>query len=381
MPSRMSCSLATTDGIPARSMITRSIRAPAPITSARPGCITGRSPAAAPGSRRAGPRSPRPRRRTGPGRGGCARVVLRQARGERGHRGDRAGEPDQGGRLAARHGRAAPGRPPPRCRPRAAAISAGVGGSPCRCRSVIRTQPMSTEIAALDPGRPVADRRTRSSRRRCRRPGTARSASAGSPRTAPVKESRASSSPVTTSGSTPRVAQTIAGKSARVRGVPGRRGGAHPHPLARPAPRSRRRSRPARPGSARSPPARAGRCGRRPRPAGRSPSAGSGRSAAPPARRGVGQVGDQQSDRVGPAVDGRHTRRHGSNPTAAPGGARRAGRAGGSRPGRAGRPTSPMTTRHRDDSGHHAQQDRPAPNSSAPSGSGDVGRPRRPARW
>src|SRR5690349_15748815 len=43
MPSRMSCSLASTEVFPARSMMMRRIRAPAPITSARPGCITGSS--------------------------------------------------------------------------------------------------------------------------------------------------------------------------------------------------------------------------------------------------------------------------------------------------------------------------------------------------
>src|SRR4029453_16242142 len=41
MPSRLSCSLATTEPEPDRSMMIRRIKAPAPITSARPGCITG----------------------------------------------------------------------------------------------------------------------------------------------------------------------------------------------------------------------------------------------------------------------------------------------------------------------------------------------------
>src|SRR5918993_1028630 len=43
IPSKMSCSLATTAGMPARSMITRSTSAPAAITSARPGCMIGTS--------------------------------------------------------------------------------------------------------------------------------------------------------------------------------------------------------------------------------------------------------------------------------------------------------------------------------------------------
>ena len=41
MPSRMSCSLTTTSLIPNSSISTRRISDPAPITSTRPGCMTG----------------------------------------------------------------------------------------------------------------------------------------------------------------------------------------------------------------------------------------------------------------------------------------------------------------------------------------------------
>ena len=110
--------------------------------------------------------------------------------------------------------------------------SSAVGGSPCRCRSVSRTQPMSTERAASTPRR-CRRARTRSSRRRCRRRGTAagrRRPPRRSP-VAPAKDSSASSSPVTTSGSTPSASRTPATNSSRLARVAGRGGRDDPHPL------------------------------------------------------------------------------------------------------------------------------------------------------
>ena len=110
----------------------------------------------------------------------------------------------------------------------AAATCSAVGGSSCRCRSVIRTQPMSTEqagaprrarVAEHELGGPAADVHDQV--------GAARPAASGrSSAVAPTKDSAASSSPVITSGSTPRISRTPRDELAAVGGVPGRAGGA-----------------------------------------------------------------------------------------------------------------------------------------------------------
>ena len=169
MPSRMSCSLTTTSAKPNRSMIRSRTSAPAPITSTRPGCITPIA-AAARGSGQQHRRHLVHLRRPGSGRDGSCRVVGGQAERDAGHRGHRPGQarpasgPTLHGYLGGRTASSAASMSVV-----AAAISASAGGSACRCRSVIRTQPMSTEtpraaapasaVAAAEHelGRPAAD--------------------------------------------------------------------------------------------------------------------------------------------------------------------------------------------------------------------------------
>ena len=130
----------------------------------------------------------------------------RQAR----HRGDRAGQAHQRAGRRGRHGRGhhVQGRSMSAA---AAAISAAVGGSPCRWRSVSRTHPMSTDSAAQPvrrPGRPAAwpppstnsvDPPPMSTTRYGRPTGPAGAGPASSA-VAPVKDRYASSWPLSTSG-------------------------------------------------------------------------------------------------------------------------------------------------------------------------------------
>ena len=149
------------------------------------------------------------------------RVVRRQAQRDRGDRGDRCrpARPGCAPRRAARP-RAAIAAPP-RCRRAPRRSAPGVGGSDRRgaARSSARSRCRPSR-AALDRRRRRA--RTRSSRRRCPRPGTASPGRAPtSSRVAPAKESSASSSPVTTSGSTPSMSRDAGDELVPVLGVPG----------------------------------------------------------------------------------------------------------------------------------------------------------------
>ena len=155
MPSRMSCSLATTSAKPSRVMIRSSTSAPAPITSTRPRMHDADLRRARPGlAEPAAGSPPCTGRGRNPGVVDPAGIVGGQAERDRGHGGDRAGQADQGARaptaILGRHRgdrRVDVRRSPPRSPP-------AVGGSQRRCRSVIRTQPMSTETAAppREPG-------------------------------------------------------------------------------------------------------------------------------------------------------------------------------------------------------------------------------------
>ena len=152
MPSRMSCSLTTTSASPNSSISTRRISAPG-ADHVDPARVHDRHRRAARrGWRRAGPpvtarTSPTGDPRAVDGVG----VVGGQLQRERRHRRDRAGQPDQAGRLAHRHLGAHVGQGGPDVGLGPRATSSAVGGSPCRCRSVSRTQPMSTERAARTP--------------------------------------------------------------------------------------------------------------------------------------------------------------------------------------------------------------------------------------
>ena len=229
----------------------------------------------------------------------------------------------------------------------AAAISSAVGGSECRWRSVSRTQPMSTERAAStvrvaehELGRAAADvddevaapatlRRQRVAA--SRRGTTARLLVAGDDL---GRRRRARRAPPST-------------KSSRLAASRARRGARRTGPCAAPSTRMRCRHSRARPsGCARAPRRRAGRCGRRPRRAARSPSRAS-RSV----ERAVGvDVGDEQPDRVGAAVD-RGDAGHSSTCTHGPsahhsGSSARASSPSGLTPGPAASECATSTCRH-----------------------------------
>ena len=191
---------------------------------------------------------------------------------------------------------------------------------------------------------------TRSTRRRCRRRGTApepraRASSPAGPRWRRRRTAPPPRRAVITSGSTPRIARTPVTNSSRLRGVPGGAGGDHPDAARRRAGRSdrrspagRRRCGPARPGRAR-------RSGPRPAPSRtisirrtRSTSARLGRCRRSSSR--IELVPQSTAATRGsahaPSSSGGHPRRtstHGppaTSPAAAPAPRRRAG----SRPGR-----------------------------------------------
>ncbi len=96
------------------------------------------------------------------------------------------------------------------------------GGSPCRCRSVSRTHPMSTERAArtpwVSPSTNSVDPPPMSTTRKGGRGGATPWAAAAASRdaVAPMKESSASSVPSTTSGPWPRTSTTMSSKSERL---------------------------------------------------------------------------------------------------------------------------------------------------------------------
>ena len=149
-----------------RSTTRRQTRAPAPMTSTRPGCMKG---SAARSARRIVSSSVAGRddlRRPAARRGGCAAgSYAGSAQRVGGDGGDRAGQPHQRRDTPRRSTVVArPRRARRRRRRVAAATSAAVGGSLRRCRSVIRTQPMSTDRAAStsigaadELGRPAAE--------------------------------------------------------------------------------------------------------------------------------------------------------------------------------------------------------------------------------
>src|SRR5213083_2649055 len=96
----------------------------------------------------------------------------------------------------------------------AAATSSSAGGSPCRCRSVIRTQQMLTEMewAGGPPASPSTNSVEQPPMSATRNgPGSGPAASSA---VAPVNDSTASSSPVRTSGATPSTSLTMLVKSA-----------------------------------------------------------------------------------------------------------------------------------------------------------------------
>ena len=206
----------------------------------------------------------------------AVRVVGRQAERVGGDGGDRAGEARRAARSPSKRtvsrGHVDGGVDVARRRP---AISSAVGGSLRRCRSVIRTQPMSTDRAAstvvgaadeLGGAAAEVDDEVRTGG--CRAPRS-------SP-VAPRKESAASSSPGDDLGLDAEVREGLrdpATNSAGVLGVTGGRGGHEADPLDARAPRTARRTRRHRERCAPSPRGRSARCGRRPGRAARSPSA------------------------------------------------------------------------------------------------------------
>ena len=238
-------------------------------------------------------------------------VVLGQVGVHGGQRGDRAGQPRRPcGRTAS--GTTAPASSTAAwMSARAAATSAAVGGSECRCRSVIRTQPTSTERAATGA---VPRGRTRSSRHRCRRPGTAPARgrrSRGSRRrtTAPPPPRRTPPRPVRRTARAPRRR-----RRRRFVRVPRRRRRDEAHPLA-PSSRDARRVHVAH--------------GERARRAPRGEPPGPVDALAEPddlhravqvdeRPRGRVEVGDQQPDRVRAAVDAQPPRRCGPVTASAP---------------------------------------------------------------
>ena len=239
-----------------------------------------------------------------PGQVGALGVVLRQTLRDRGQRGDRAGDADPGARLGDRHGVERLARARPRRTSAPARSPSGVGGSPGRHRSVIRTQPMSTDSAPIDVGalavpgaddqlgRAAAD--VGDDERPVLRLEVADRAGEGQPR--PPRRRR---SPRPRRPSMSRVMREELVAVARRRGWRRWRPCA---PARRPCAGRSSCSRRARPGSARAPPGRA---------------AGGVDALAEPddphlavhvaqVRGAVvarGQVGDQQADGVGPAVD------------------------------------------------------------------------------
>ena len=180
----------------------------------------------------------------------------------------------------------------------AASISAVPGGSDGSDRSVSRTQPMSTDRAAVDLDHCRGP--ARSIRRRCRRPGTAarcRRRPAG--RTwCRGTTSRASSSPLITSGRTPSTSLAASRKSSRLAAS-----------RAADVATMRTRSTPSvamlvgvgregRRGCGRSPRRRTAPYGRRPHRAGPRVMRRTTSTSESPV-----DVGDEQPDRVGAAVD------------------------------------------------------------------------------
>ena len=270
MPSRMSCSQATT------AVCAGALHDDPQDQRARPDHVgparvhhRQRQPLGD-GRCRAGRRSPAPRRRTRSGRGGCApRRTPGRSRASAATVVTEPARPTSVRRAAAGHRR-----------------QGGVdrrGDVRLRRRDLGRRRRVAVQVPLGHPD--AADvhrdrvldlggrrRRTRSSRRRCPRPGTAARRSGRC--TAPAKESRASSSPVITSGSTPSTPRTMARKSAA---LDASREAEVAHIRTRVDAQLgdlRRVAQQGLAGALDRRAGRAGRCGRRPRPAGRSPSAG-----------------------------------------------------------------------------------------------------------
>ena len=292
----------------------RRISAPAPITSTRPGCMTGsaaRSSWVIASSRAV---TSAHVGRPGRGRGGCG--PGRTPAGPSAIAATVVTEPASPTRVRA----SASGTVSPASRDRRLDVGAGrrrpapaVGGSSCRCRSVIRTQPTSTDRAAAAPRRVAEHELGRAAAdvddEERRGPGSLPASS----RVAPAKDSAASSSPGDDLGLD---AEPVARRRRRTRRGSPRRGT-----------RRWRRTGPARRRCARTtsayssqrgegarpaPPGRAGRCGRRPAPS-RTISI---RRSTSVSVAGVGvDVGDEQPDRVGAAVD-RGDPGHGARPGA-----------------------------------------------------------------
>ena len=280
-------------------MSTRSTSAPAPMTSTRPGCITGmRGPARAGGGEQVGGH-----RADGvDGDAGAVDgvgVVGRQLQRERGDRRHRAGQADEARRLARPGTSAATSASAARMSSSARRISLGGRrvavqvplGQPHAADVDRPRRPHAVAVAEDELGRAAADvdhQERRPRRRRSRAPAAAASREAVAPR----KDSSASSRAGDHVGPLPeRGRRTMSSKSCAVGGVPGGAGGHHAHrgraevaggggvlgehlPRALDglrAPAGRWRRRPAR--AARPPCAAAGRCARR-RPGRRRPAGG-----------------------------------------------------------------------------------------------------------
>ena len=276
MPSRMSCSLTTSDlrarPHPFDDHVEHERATPDDVDPAR---VHHRERGPLGAGHREQPRGDRVHVRPAAGAtGGWRRVVRRQAEVDRGDRRHRPGDPDEG-----------PGHPSGTvcCRKVDSAVDVRAGGrdlrrrSAGRCAGVARSGARSRCRPTPTRQRALPRARTPSSRRRCRRRGTAPVCRPSSSRVAPSKDSWASSSPVTTSGSTPIRSRTPFDEVGAVLRVAGGRRRDEAHPLgAEPGDpcgvdrRTQRRS-------ARGPPEPAGRSGRRPARAGRPPSAGRGR--------------------------------------------------------------------------------------------------------
>ena len=233
-------------------------------------------------------------------------VVGRQLQRERGDRGHRAGQADQAW---------PPRRPAPRRRTSASAarMSASaradlLGRSAGRRAGAARSAARSRCRPSGPPARRRRRRgRTRSSRRRCRRPGTAAAAAA---RRAPAPRRPARRwrrgrtappprAPVTTSGCWPEGGDAPCPRSRRGWRRPGWRWWPPCAPRSRRARGRRRRTRRAPAGCARSPPGASRPVASTPWPS-RTISIRRSRSVCAPVGR---DVGDQQADRVGAAVD------------------------------------------------------------------------------
>ena len=205
-------------------------------------------------------------------------VVGRQVEHAGRDRGDGPGDPDHGRRPRRRR----PGRRRGGASMSAtqAATSAAVGGSE---RQVPLVQPDRADVHRVRGRRaPVAtpeDQLGRAAADVDHQHGQSPAASRRL-RTAPSKDSAASSSPDSTSGATPSRARTPAAKTVGVRRVAGGRGGAEADPGRRRARRSARRTRRSPRTCGPAPRRPAGRSRRRPGRAGRSGSRGPRRRAA-----------------------------------------------------------------------------------------------------